>query len=374
MLNIISGIISNSGKIDVKGTLTGTYTENTFLYSSSIDSIANLYAKYSYDSGLTNMPILILMHSWTANANEFTQVMMQKFASYKYFAVSVGMRARNGASGSRDASARELHDVKDAVTYVLNNFSSLVNPKKIHFAGWSGGGGTSLGLCAKFPDLFGMTVDNFGMSDYGYDPTESWRVTNPTYATQIIADIGAISETNEYLSRVHVNSIGNYVGKLFMFHDLSDSFVNVINSQNIRDKLIDLGKQNYKYYQSQSGDSDRWTHGIPSIGSDIEAAEQYWKDEGLKLTNKSIKSSGTFYISGYLITKRFEIWLGNGTVSLDGTNRNATLVYDIANDSYTVTPILEGSATDVEVKITQFGSPNKTATQTISTETEIIVT
>lgn len=71
-------------------------------------------------------------------------------------------------------------------------------------------------------------------------------------------------------------------------------------------------------------------------------------------------ANGTAKVMGWMETKRFKIWLGNGTGHV------ADVVYNTATDSYTVTP-LTGEMT---VTITQ---GTKTVTQTISTETTLTV-
>jgi hypothetical protein len=78
------------------------------------------------------------------------------------------------------------------------------------------------------------------------------------------------------------------------------------------------------------------------------------------------------YISGYLITKRFSIWLGdNVNDELNGTNRSALLDYDVTNDSYTVTPYFENGATETKVIIKQ--ADGKTATRVITATTTIVL-
>jgi len=368
---ILSNLL-NIGTQGIKGSLVGTYTEGIVTYKSSIDSITNLEYKYAYDNGLSNMPLLILMHGWTYDYDvEFPQAVMEKFASYKYFAVAVDMRGRQSAQGNKDASGRELMDISDAVYNVISRFPNLIDNKIKVIAGWSGGGGNVLGVCAKFPDLFNASIDNFGMSDYGYDGTDGWYYTNPAYSASISAILGdpAINK-NEYLSRNTLNSITNYLGYLYIFQDVDDSGVNIVHSRNVDAELS--GQLNYEYSETNSGDTDRWTHSAPSIGSDIEKAEPIWNTACLTRTRVTVPKSGVMFISGYLITKRFSIWLGDGVDTLkDGTNRSATVVYDVESGNYTVTPILESGVSDVEVKITQFDG--KTATQTINSETIITV-
>jgi predicted acyl esterase len=96
---------------------------------------------------------------------------MQRIAGEGYFVVAAGMRGRKGASGSEDASGKEIHDIYDAIQYVQTNFPALVSDK-VTISGYSGGGGNALAAASKFPDTFNVVVDHLGMSDYGYDV---WR-------------------------------------------------------------------------------------------------------------------------------------------------------------------------------------------------------
>lgn len=348
------------------GSLSGTYTISTFNQDSSIDpSITGLLRKYCYDNGIGNMPILVIMHGWSGNATSFDENTYRRLASYGFFVIAPSIRS------SSDASARELHDIIDAVDYVKTNFSSIVNPNRIAIAGYSGGGGNTLGVYAKFPDYFNLFVDHFGMSDYGYTPS-GWHNTNPSYSGSIETRIGGtpVALPNEYRSRNMRQSINNFdlLAPLLIFHDTEDSSVDVVQSQEI-ESLVSSDQLIYR--ESTIGESERWTHGYPTNGSDVSDSEEYWKN--LLFTSAPVEApdSAVIIVSGYIVTKKFSIWLGNGTASEDGRNRSATVDYDLSTDSFTVAPLLEIGATDMTVKIVT--NDGKVADQTISSETEIIV-
>lgn len=352
---------------DVIGDPLFNYTDGLSSFDSSIDSVTNIAFRYTYDNGLYNLPLLIMGTGWGQDIDNYNQYIREKFASYKYFVAVVGVRGKNGANGSEDAFGRECYDSYDLIQHCVATFGTLINQNRIFYCGYSRGGGLGLALGSKFPDLFNVIVDHFGMSNMG-NTVDGWYETNSVYSSSISAKIGGSPAVlpNEYRSRNAREGIANVLGYIYLFHDQEDGAVNVIHSQYIDSAL----SSNYIYYESGSGDSERFTHTTPQEGLSVESSEKYWKNKIFSESPKIVPTSGTLKVIGFCVTKRFSIWLGNGTASLDGTNRTASVVYDVNNDSYTVTPILESGATNVEVKITQGA---KTATQTISTTTEIIV-
>ncbi|MGB0896878.1 MAG: alpha/beta hydrolase family protein [Flavobacteriaceae bacterium] len=364
------GLQKNLLGFNLKGVPSGVYTSNTVTYTSTIDpSINDLYLGYSYDTGWTNLPICLVMHGWNQSASTYYGEITERIASYGYFAISVGMRGRDGASGARDGSARELYDIYDAIQYIKSSFNTIVNGDSIVACGWSGGGGNAYGFVSKFPDLCQVLVSNFGMSDYGYDVTDGWYYTNTaSYGASIVSSIGVITDKNTYRARYAIEQISNFKGYSYIFHDEDDATVDVINSQNMHLALTN----NHEYIETTAIDDPRWIHQTPTGVRPITEAEQIWKNKIFTQKNKIVSKIGAIKVNGYVVTKRFTIWLGDGVASADnGTNRTATVDYNTITGEYDVTPIFEGSATDCEVIITQGGLSK---TQTITTQTILTVT
>lgn len=308
----------------IGGSALGSYTEESFTYSSSIDSISNLYGKVSFDAGYTNQPIVFLLHGWNGDGDTITYAQMQQYAVYGFFVVTLGLRGRNSADGSRDASGRELYDLIDSINYIKSNYSTYVSTKKVSLIGFSGGGGNTLGLISKAPDLFNVAAAYFPMSDYYYDDTESWGVTNSGYLSGIISSVGESNYlTDSYLARVTYNAISNYLlGQMYLFHDPGDSVVDVINTEKCVAHLLTTDLSNYIYdYPTTLGHGDFKNYRISDIAASIISAPSW-----------NLGSSGTCKIRGYMKTKLFEIWLNSG---LDAS---ATLAYDIVNKTFTITP------------------------------------
>lgn len=324
------------------GIAAGSYT-----YSSTIDPIANLYAHYAYDSTKANLPVVVLMHGWIQDASTMTKWIMNDMASYGFFVVAVGMRGRNGASGSADASARELHDIIDAIEYVKANFGAFVDPANINVSGYSGGGGNVFGLASKFPDYFRVYASHFGISDYGYDAATSWYALNVNRRAEIESFVGFSPSANlpAYQSRAHQFGVGKNLqgGYLFMFHDSDDNNVQPGQSASVKNQLDTNARTNYTYNLTNAASSPRWLHDSPDANSQVRYSRDIW---GPPIKNSlypawTIPASGSVKVCGYLKTKLFTIWLGNGTQEV------ADVTYDTAANSYTVTPLT--GPTDVTI-------------------------
>lgn len=315
------------------GATTGSYTHGDFTYSSTIDSITNLYAKYCYDAGYNNLPIRVLMHGYGQDTTDISTAEMNTVAGLsRCFVLVVGMRGRDGASGSRDDGGREIYDIYDAIQYVITNYSSIVNPKNIIMSGYSGGGGNTLSFCCKFPDLHVFAVDYAGISDYNYGPN-SW-----------LTETG---DDNAY-SRYAPKGIPNYEClsyPLYIYHGADDVTVLPVHSDMINSAF--------------TGEVYSLKAGVGHIAGFV--YEDDYKYLAINIKKDTIGNSGSFVILGYLKTELFEIWLGAGITDV------ATLVYNVDNDSYTITP----ETGSMDVVITQ--SDGKTASQTISSETLITV-
>jgi pimeloyl-ACP methyl ester carboxylesterase len=367
---IYYNILRNLIKINpflTKGNPTGVYNSSTLIYSSSIDEINNLWLGYSYDNGYKKMPICLILHGWSQTGNQYYGEISERVASYGYFAVSVGMRGRDGASGSRDASCRELYDVYDAYNYIVSTFNEKVNKDSVVLAGWSGGGGNALAMASKFPDLSSVCVSNFGMSDYGYDSNDGWYYTNPSYSLSISDSVGNINDLNTYRARYSVEQINNYLGYIYMFHDVEDSLVSVVHSRNIDNSFN--GRCNY--FETSVLDNPRWEHSTPDSNESIVKSERFWIQKITQELNKIVPIIGNIQVNGYVVTKRFEIWLGDGVISSNnGTNRSASVSYNTNTGEYDVIPQFESGATQLEVIINQ---GNFSAQQIITGQTLIIV-
>lgn len=310
-------------------------------------NLNDLYLRYYYPAS-RNLPIIILLSGWGGDANTITEATVKRIGDLGAFVCCVGMRGRTRAGGSRDASAREIYDIYDAVTYVKENFSNYVDNDKVAVWGYSGGGGNALAACCKFPDTFSVGVSFFGISDYGRDNIDGWYYNNNgTYTDQISTSIGGtpVEVPNKYYARDAVAAIANYSGgHLHLYHDEDDTIVPSVHSTRIKNTLDAAGLSNYSYNISSPTDTNRWTHGYPSDIVDLQIPES---DLVTALSNSSawtIPASGTVTVIGYIVTKRFTIWLN------DGLDAAAMVVYNTSTHQYMVTPL---TTADITVSITE---------------------
>lgn len=328
--------------------------------------ITNLAARISYNNDKTDLPICIVLHGWSGDMLTLGDIFLNRLRTSDLFVVSVGMRGRNGADGTADASAREIYDIYDAIQYIKTNYAAYVSSDKAAIVGYSGGGGNALAAACKFPDLFNVVVAFFGMSDYGRDATHGWYANNSgSYTAGIATAVGdtPANVPNNYYARDATVAIQNYSGGyLYLYHDEDDTTVPVVHSTRIKTALDNASLSNYSYNVSTATDDLRWSHGYPADNADLIETEATWIAKIKAQEVWTIPASGTVTVIGYIVTKRFTIWLNSG---LDAA---AMVVYNTTTDTYTVTPLTTGNIT---VVITQGA---KTATATISEATEMVVT
>lgn len=307
----------------VIGTPSGIYTINSFTYPSTIDSISNLYAKYAYDDGLTNLPIVILMHGYGESGGyvaSFVNSVFTRFASYGYFICAVAKRGRDGGGGTRDSSGRETYDILDAINYIKTNYSGRVNPNKISFIGYSGGGMDALGCAAKLPDLFDVIVNFFGISDLA-----AWHTQEPGAQPTIELYVGGSPATVplKYAARKFKEAaLLNSLAYIYCFHDEADSAVEVSHSDLLNNYAVSIGRQ-LEYNRTTSANSPRWYHGLPNSG-DLILAETYFKQKVHDFKCPALPLSGTLQINGFVKTKQFEIRVGNMDDHVAMVNYNLT--------------------------------------------------
>lgn len=340
------------------GSALGTFTNASFRYYSSIDNISNLFAKVCYDNGLNNLPIYLLQSGFVEDAGDILQATMERVAAQGFFVLCCGLREGDTASGTRDAGARENYDIYNAVQYVRDVYKGRCHPQKISDVAYSGGAMGGFRRRLQFPDLFNEGVHFFGSGDYAYDNPNAWYYTNASFQAAIEDQVGAPgSFVNEYKARNVLlnNNISKSLVKMWIFHDDQDTSVDVSQSQNIVEALDAGGNSNYDYNETTTTDSPRWTHGLPNGAVDIVDAESLFQASLKAATPISVPMSGTRPIQGYLVTRFFEIWLGDNSDSTkDGQNRLGIVTYSITDTrlSFTVTPQADGSVnTKVTIKI-----------------------
>lgn len=328
-------------------------------------AINNLHARYYYPAGGSNLPIILMLHGWDGGSESITDTTLKRIGDYGAFVCTVGMRGRNSANGARDASAREIYDIYDCLQAILANHGAVVDETRVAVWGYSGGGGNALASLCKFPDAYSIGVDFFGIADYGRDATYGLYQLGGVTQASIAASVGGTPAVapNNYYARDATAAIANFSGgHLHMYHDSADVIVPPVHSTRIKDALDALSMTNYTLNISAT-----LGHGYPDGNAARQAPEAALVATIISSTAWTIPAAGTVTVIGYIVTKRFTIWLNANGTATPGIDAAATVVYDTASNTYTVTP-LTGA---IDVTITQ-GAKTGNATN-ISTETEIVV-
>jgi pimeloyl-ACP methyl ester carboxylesterase len=338
-------------------------TQGAITYPSSIDALS-LSADVVYPSAI-NLPILVVMHGYTGLASDFTIDMRRRWCtSYgNVFCIFPQMRGRGTSEGTRDSGGREIQDIVDAVDYVIAHYGTRVDPNQIHIVGYSGGGGNALSCVARYPDKFNSVASFFGISDYGYDGTDGWYQNVAAFQAQLVTDIGGtpVAVPDNYHSRASVLALTNYSGgALHLFHDALDATVNVAQSQRVAAAFTAAGLTNCTYRESTTGGSPRWYHGLPVVGASLIEGETDFMPviAGKSQPEWIISSGGALNVAGWLDTKRFSLWLGDGTVEF------GTVIYDIDTLTFTITA--ETGAFTYALKV-KGQTPGANVTATINT-------
>ena len=335
----------------------------------------DLTMKLSYPAGGTNLPIVVVMHGFSQAVSDFDTPAFKRFARYGAFCAFVEMRGRGSSDGTPDVSAREIYDIVDAVTYIITTYADIVDADNINLVGYSGGGGNAYAVAAKFPDLFNTVTAFFGISDYGHDVTDGWYQNGATAGSKTSLEtwIGdnPTNAPKSYHARAHVLGVTNYTGGyLWIFHDDQDTSVPIVNTTNVTDALDAAALTNYADSITTVASNPRWTHSLPIAGAAVIRAETTFMPVIVAGTHAvwTIAASGTVTVLGYIVTKRFTIWLratGGSTYGLDAA---ATVAYNTTTDTYTITPLTTGG---IDVTITQ-GAKTGSATN-ITAETAVVV-
>lgn len=303
-----------------------------------------LNEKIIFYNRATNLPVIILMDGWDGVVESAPTTLERISRAYNVAICSTARRGYFGTGGTRDASAREIYDIYDGLQKIKALYPAVVGDKAIIW-GNSGGGGNALAAACKFPDTWSVVISDYGMSDYGRDGTNGWYQQNATYRDSVGVSVGGIPAVvpDNYYARDATVAITNYSGgKLFLFHDAADAIVPKVHSDRINTAMNALG--NCTYYLSNVGDGVRYAHGHDLNGAVQLDMEAKVMSTVLSQPAWTIPTSGTVTVIGYIVTKRFSIWLNSG---LDAA---ATVVYDTVAGTYQVTPL---TSAHIDVVVTQ---------------------
>lgn len=355
----------------------GTYATATISYPSSIDAIT-LSADVHYSDGCSGQPILAVMHGISGVSGDFDAATKERLARQygSFFCVFVEMRGRGTSQGTADCGAREIQDIVDAVEYVKANYTAYVRPDRVYIVGYSGGGCNVLSAIGKFPDYWCAAAEFFGVVDYGYDAANGWYQNGAAQGHKDLMDTWIGGNPTTYPDRYHARSallaVTNYSGgRLWIFQDDQDLFIPVAKNTDLVKAAFDAaGLGNYSSNVTTTTDSPRWQHGYPAPYDkpDLIQAEPIFMNALAGYQGWTIPASGTLKVAGYVDTKRFKLWFGDGTseagqVVYNTTTRTFTITSDSSPSDWTLT--LKGQALSTAISATINGN-NRTVTSDAS--------
>ncbi|RKY57722.1 MAG: hypothetical protein DRP95_06670 [Candidatus Latescibacterota bacterium] len=285
----------------------------TITYRSSVDGTSPLYMDVAYDDTKSNLPIVVVMHGYRGSRGDLSGT-LQRLAEQGLFAAAPDMRGYGDSDGRRDSGGVEVMDIYDAITCVKESFGNRVDGRNLNIMGYSGGGGNVFSCVVRFPDLFRCAVSFFGVSDYGY-----WyeHTENPEVREQLEVDIGGNPQDvpDRYMARNSLlGAVNNPYTAFYLFWDEEESLCPPHFNREYYRRAQELGYTNVYPYESHPGDPRRWRHGYPEDVPDLIAAEEYFLPGILagRYPPPEMVPRGRLVVLGYVRTRNFSIWLGDG--------------------------------------------------------------
>lgn len=326
-------------------------------YRSSVSVDTNgpldLNVELNYDDARSGAPIAVVMHQYTDLDGNFAgyRANAQRLRDAGFFVLTPAMRQRDGSDGKRDSGGLEIYDIYDAIEHVKQTYPTLVNATRVYITGYSGGGGNVMSAITKFPDYFTAAAAFFGMSDYGYDPVNGWYNNGAGSGRHgtLHSDIGnPVTGGNpvkdKYMARAsNLASKNNPYTEIHLFVNANETICPPINDTSYLDNAIAAaefpGEFNnitvhigsagtYRDFnqngQNDPGEEQNWPHAAPSASQQA-SAESWFLSRlvGGQIPAPVLNLNDTLFVAGYVKTKRFGLWVG------DGQNATGNLTYNL---------------------------------------------
>ena len=314
-----------------------------------------LKAELNFNDRLTHAPIAVVMHGYSASSDlASVRANAQRLRDAGFFSISVSMRGREGSEGVRDSGGVEIYDIYDAVEAVKTSHAAYVNADNVHITGYSGGGGNAMSALTKFPDYFCLGSASFGMSDYGLDRVHGWYNHGANVGgkrtPQLDKDIGNPNTggslvLDKYRARAsNLAARNNPYSEIHLFVNWDEAICPAVNSISywsnavaaqatpgeFRNVTLHLGTNGvYHDFNSnglqEASELQYWAHGNSSAQQ--QASAESWYLARLKaglIPKPRLKTSDELYVAGWVKTRPFEVWLG------DGQNAAGALRYSLS--------------------------------------------
>jgi len=301
-------------------------------YRSSVDNLYPLLAEIAYNPKGKNMPVVVYQHGDYPGTRLSTVPAIYELAKKGIFGLSVSKRGRDGSAGKGDGFGKEVYDIYDAVEYVKANYAPYIDPDNINITGGSGGGMDTFAAIVHFPDYFRVAAPFVAPPDLDHwfrqlEPTiklleQYAKSFGSQYAgswslfSQTIEGIGGLPSQipDNYLARNWVlGAINNPYTLIHIFWDDEDGASPSITQRSFAylEETKKLGFTNVHLHYSKRGDRLRFLHwGVP----DNSFAWHYFLPVILSRSHPVpvLADAGRLVVLGFVKTKRFLIWLGEG--------------------------------------------------------------
>lgn len=284
------------------------------IYPSSIDPKLRLSAEFHVPE--KPKPLCLFFHGWHMTAAGSSRGGHIAKLARGFFVVNVDMRGRGESTGAPDASGHELIDGLDALDFARTAWPEAVQEDAGPYViGGSGGGGNTLALAGKAPDLFAAAVAWAGMSDYAlwYEDDGKGRYRDEMERK---GWIGGSPATNpeSYRSRSGLCVLGNVTSPVLVIHGRRDEAVPVHHAERYKTRAEQLRKSNVELHLNDAGhDSIEWPRVLAFL-------ERHGRPPRLP-------NSGTLLVHSFVACRSF--WL-----VLDRPSRLGKVDYELDTGGY----------------------------------------
>ena len=302
---------------------------------SSVLDISPLYAEVAYNPTRRKMPIVVIQPRGYLGSSRLSIVpSIHRMAGQGLFAVTVSKRGRDGGAGAdrADAWATEVHDIVDAIEHVKRKYGAYVDPTNVNIWGY-GGGIDAISAAARFPDYFRFVGPYFGPLEWtttlgqlgeAYLNREIEEGVHTRDMYDIIDGHGGPPShvPDNWMARDNLlAAVNNRYRHTLMFSDIEEGRYTPTLGQ-MKPYLAtaqELGYDNIHLNVSDGNDRHRWWHAHPGGwdeggNPDLIASEALFVPHILNgdYPEPVLAPQGDFVVLGYLRTRRFSVWLGEG--------------------------------------------------------------
>jgi len=286
--------------------------KQTFSYSSSIDGLAPLHADAVFHDDGRLKPLVAVMHGFHCTRGHVAAD-CAALAERGLFCVAPDMRGHADSAGCHDCGGLQICDIVDALSEAARLWPGEIDLRNINAVGYSGGGGNVMSLFTKFPDLLNTGAAFFGISDYAL-----WHRTKGRADCNLTMEkaLGGTPDEvpHRYAARGSLAAVGNNPHtRLHVFWDAEEKDCPPVLNERFVNRSRELGFSNVIPHVSKPGDAARWRHGYRTEIPELYAGDDVFSpDMQTARPRPPWPERGDLTVCGYVVTKRFAIWLGNG--------------------------------------------------------------